>query len=48
MKINVFRTQAKIGSTVRYKEKEYKLTNIKDEFNTLKAVVCLIIISFEL
>jgi hypothetical protein len=30
MKINVFRTQAKIGSIVRYKGKEYKLADLEE------------------
>ena len=37
MKINVFRTQAKIGSTVAYKGKEYKLADL----DKTKNEVCL-------
>ncbi len=35
MKINVFKTQAKIGSIVRYKGKEYKLADLDRNNNTV-------------
>lgn len=35
MKINVFRTQIKIGSIVRYKGKEYKLADLNRNNNTV-------------